>query len=174
MADAVIMVRLFSELWACGVVMVATSNRAPHELYQVRSLPRTARSNTPIISTGGDGGAGTAVGREIAVHMSARRAPQLVCCGGGQDGINRPYFVPFLTLLSRQCLVLAMGSDTDHRLGFQHVHGSYHSPLGRCGPPPTQRPVPRPPTHCPCAWMGLGLQTDGRRARRRLRQASGR
>lgn len=101
-----------------------------------------------------------------------RRGAPLSCrCGGGQDGINRPYFVPFLTLLSRQCLVLPMGSDTDHRLGFQHVHGSYHAPLGRCGPLPLAC-LYRPLTHWPFLWvMNLGLQIDGCCAGRRLREA---
>ena len=80
-ADAVIMVRLFGELWEQGVVVVATSNRAPSELYL--------------------------------------------------DGINRPYFLPFIDLLQRQCLVVSMDSETDHRQAFQDQGDVYFFPLSR-------------------------------------------
>ena len=78
-ADAVIMVQLFGELWKSGVVMVATSNRAPEELYL--------------------------------------------------DGINRPYFLPFIDLLKRQCLVIDMDSERDHRQSFETIQGAYFYPL---------------------------------------------
>ena len=68
-ADALIMASLFHELWAQGVVVLATSNRAPDQLYL--------------------------------------------------DGLNRPYFLPFLDLLRRQCLVVDMDSCVDHRRQFR-------------------------------------------------------
>jgi predicted ATPase len=84
-ADAVIMASLFGELWTQGVVMVATSNRAPDELYL--------------------------------------------------DGLNRPYFLPFIALLQRQCLVVDMDSGVDHRTKFRSVLGdSYFTPLDGCVP----------------------------------------
>lgn len=75
------MVRLFGELWSRGIVMVATSNRAPEELYL--------------------------------------------------DGINRPYFLPFIDLLKRQCVVIDMDSERDHRQSFETVQGAYFYPLNR-------------------------------------------
>lgn len=79
-ADAVIMASLFGELWSeCGVVMVATSNRAPDELYL--------------------------------------------------DGINRPYFLPFIDLLKRQCVCVDMDSERDHRQAFAKKDGTYFYPL---------------------------------------------
>ena len=70
---------LFGELWSgSGVVVIATSNRAPSELYL--------------------------------------------------DGLNRPYFLPFIDLLSRQCLVEGMDSERDHRQGFAKLKGRYFWP----------------------------------------------
>lgn len=83
-ADALIMASLFHELWAQGVVVLATSNRAPGELYL--------------------------------------------------DGLNRPYFLPFIDLLRRQCLVVDMDSAVDHRRQFRGAVGeSYFTPLDGYG-----------------------------------------
>ncbi len=83
MADALIMSSLFGELWRLGVVVVATSNRAPTELYL--------------------------------------------------DGLNRPYFLPFIALLQRQCVVADMDSAVDHRTKFRSALGdSYFTPLDAC------------------------------------------
>jgi cell division protein ZapE len=79
-ADALIMASLFGELWRQGVVVLATSNRAPHELYL--------------------------------------------------DGLNRPYFLPFIDLLARQCAVVDMVSGMDHRTQFRGAGvESYFTPL---------------------------------------------
>ncbi len=79
-ADAIIMTSLFGELWRhAGVVVVATSNRAPDELYL--------------------------------------------------DGLNRPYFLPFIGLLKQQCVVLDMDSERDHRQSFARRAGGYFYPL---------------------------------------------
>lgn len=78
------MASLFHELWAQGVVVLATSNRAPDELYL--------------------------------------------------DGLNRPYFLPFLDLLRRQCLVVDMDSGVDHRRKFRAALAeSCFTPLDGCG-----------------------------------------
>lgn len=83
MADALIMASLFGELWRLGVVVVATSNRAPHDLYL--------------------------------------------------EGLNRPYFLPFIALLQRQCSVVDIDSELDHRQQFRALlEQSYFAPLDAC------------------------------------------
>lgn len=62
-ADAMILSQLFGELWRQGVVVVATSNRPPQDLYE--------------------------------------------------DGLNKSYFLPFIDLLERYCLVLRLGTHHD-------------------------------------------------------------
>lgn len=64
-ADAMILSQLFEELWMCGTVLVATSNRAPQHLYE--------------------------------------------------GGLNREYFVPFVGMLERQCVIHEMKSNVDYR-----------------------------------------------------------
>ena len=79
-ADALIMTKLFRELWRCGTVLVATSNRPPDDLYK--------------------------------------------------NGLNRQYFLPFLDLLARHCVVRNIKSDHDYRQDGSPVPGGYFSPLG--------------------------------------------
>ena len=64
-ADALILSQLFGTLWARGVVVVATSNRPPSDLYE--------------------------------------------------GGINRGYFLPFIDILRRHCVVHEFKSSTDYR-----------------------------------------------------------
>lgn len=64
-ADALILTQLFGEMWARGVVVVATSNRPPGDLYE--------------------------------------------------GGINRGYFLPFIDMLRRHCIVHEFKSSTDYR-----------------------------------------------------------
>lgn len=143
MADAVIMVRLFSELWSAGVVMVATSNREPDELYQVGReggdmdvmplgwLPCTNCARVDLLMPLPDS----------HLILCRARTPLTGSPLHFQDGINRPYFLPFIGLLSRQCLVVHVDSSTDHRYGFERLPGSYHHPLGRYGVPPHLHPA---------------------------------
>lgn len=64
-ADALILTQLFGEMWARGVVVVATSNRPPGDLYE--------------------------------------------------GGINRGYFLAFIDMLRRHCIVHEFKSSTDYR-----------------------------------------------------------
>ena len=74
-ADALILHRFFDVLWSQGTVLVATSNRAPQELYQ--------------------------------------------------NGINRSYFLPFLTRLEQQCVIQDINSVVDYRSLVQHTEDCY-------------------------------------------------
>jgi predicted ATPase len=78
-ADAVIMTKLFGVLWSEGVVLVATSNRTPGELYE--------------------------------------------------NGLNREYFLPFISMLEEQCVVFDMKSTTDYRKRAVKKEGAYFCPL---------------------------------------------
>lgn len=64
-ADALILSQLFTVLFQEGTVVVATGNRAPHDLYE--------------------------------------------------NGMNRSYFLPFIALLERHCIVHHMTGTTDYR-----------------------------------------------------------
>ena len=64
-ADALILSQLFGEMWRRGLVVVATSNRPPGDLYE--------------------------------------------------GGINRGYFLPFIDMLRRHCIVHEFKSSTDYR-----------------------------------------------------------
>lgn len=64
-ADALILSQLFTVLFQEGTVVVATGNRAPHDLYE--------------------------------------------------NGMNRSYFLPFIALLERHCIVHQMTGTTDYR-----------------------------------------------------------
>ena len=64
-ADAMLARSLFDACWDAGLILVATSNRPPDDLYE--------------------------------------------------NGLNREYFLPFVERLKRQCRVVEMSNDTDHR-----------------------------------------------------------
>ncbi len=78
--DAMIISRLFEKLFDRGLIMLATSNRAPKELYK--------------------------------------------------NGLNRPLFEPFITMLERFCDVVEFPGATDHRLSQIKAAPVYYAPLG--------------------------------------------
>ena len=67
-ADALILTQLFTTLWSMGMVVVATSNRLPSQLYE--------------------------------------------------GGLNRAYFLPFVDLLQKHCIVHGMQSEIDYRIAL--------------------------------------------------------
>lgn len=78
-ADAMIMSRLFGELWKHGTVLVATSNRHPDDLYE--------------------------------------------------NGLNRPYFIPFIDMLKKQCVTVELNTAKDYRMEAVAETGAYFTPL---------------------------------------------
>ena len=78
-ADAMIMSRLFGELWRHGTVLVATSNRHPDDLYE--------------------------------------------------NGLNRPYFLPFIDMLKKQCVTVELNTAKDYRMESVTEAGAYFTPL---------------------------------------------
>ena len=81
-ADAMILSQLFGELWRNGVVVVATSNRPPQDLYE--------------------------------------------------GGLNRSYFLPFIDLLEKYCLVMKLGThhdsdDTERSIDYRRIKSGIHN-----------------------------------------------
>jgi protein AFG1 len=87
-ADAMILRVLMEELHARGIVMVATSNRAPDGI----SLPIASVLQKVILTTW----------TTFTVELYS-------------NGIQRESFVPCIALIKRSCKTLNLNSDTDYR-----------------------------------------------------------
>lgn len=86
-ADAFLLNKLFGIMFARGVVVVATSNRPPTDLYV----------------------------NELALLLPQGCTNSLSTLRRYKGGVNRQYFLPFIDLLQRHCKTHNVAGDTDFR-----------------------------------------------------------
>ncbi|CAH1800215.1 unnamed protein product [Owenia fusiformis] len=97
-ADALILKRLFTELFKSGIVVIATSNR-PQIVTDVADALILKRLFTELFKNG------------IVVIATSNRHPDNLY----KNGLQRGNFVPFIDILKKKCQTVCLDSGIDYR-----------------------------------------------------------